>query len=148
MQPQKHAVLAFAVGGIGWWRTGQPAALVAALAAGLLPDVDHIADYSYWHWRGEHRLILPLHGYELALIGAVAAWRKGDKILGVAALSYLLHLLADQLENHTHALGYSLLFRFWHRFRIEQISTMPESAIRGRMADIDSLKGLLQRYLG
>jgi len=146
MQPHKHAMIAAAVGGIGWWQTKAPSALVAALAAGLLPDIDHIVDYAVLHQRGEHRLILPLHGYEFALIGAVIAWRKADQILGVAALSYLLHLLADQTENRTQWWGYSLFFRAWHRFQIEKISTMPEAAIRGRIADVNSLKSLLQRY--
>jgi hypothetical protein len=145
MLPHKHAIISTTAGVIGWWTTGEPAAWLAALAAGVLPDVDHIIDYSYYRWRGEHRLVLPLHGYEFALLGAVIALQKGNKILAIAVLSYLIHLLADQSENRTRILGYSLLFRAWHRFRVEKLSTAPEAAIRGRMADIDLLKGLLRR---
>jgi hypothetical protein len=118
---------------------------VAALATGVLLDIDHIIDYSYYRWRGDHRLILPLHSYEFAFLGTVVALLAGNHILGIAVLSYLIHLLADQSENRTHILGYSLLFRAWYRFRVEHISTMPEAAIRGRMADIDLLKSLLRR---
>lgn len=145
MLPHKHAIISAAVGAVGWWTTGEPAAGVAALAAGVLPDIDHFIDYSYYRWRDEHRLILPLHGYEFALLGTVIALLKGDKILGIAMLSYLVHLLADQFENRTHKLGYSLLFRAMYRFRVEDISTAPEAAIQGRLDDINLLKSLLGR---
>jgi hypothetical protein len=145
MLPHKHALISAAVGAIGWWATGKPAAGVAALTTGVLPDIDHIVDYSYYHWRGEHRLILPLHAYEFAILGTVIALLKSNKILGIAVLSYLIHLLADQAENRTHKLGYSLLFRAWYRFRIEDISTIPEDAMRGRIEDMDLLKRLLYR---
>jgi hypothetical protein len=146
MLPHKHVIISTTVGVIGWWRTREPAVGLAALFAGVLPDIDHLVDYSYYRWRGEHRLILPLHGYEFALLGAVIALRAGDKITSAAVLSYLIHLLADQAENRTHIFGYSLLFRAWNRFRVEKLSTMPEAAIRGRMQDIDLLKSLVRRW--
>jgi hypothetical protein len=146
MLPHKHAILSATVGAIGWWMTKEPATGVAALAGGVLPDIDHLIDYGYYGWRGEHRIILPLHGYEFALLGTVVALRTGDKILGIAVLSYLIHLLADQAENRTHIFAYSLLFRAWNRFRVEKLSTVPEAAIRGRMQDIELLKSLLRRW--
>lgn len=145
MLPHKHALISATVGLIGWWTTGKPAACVAALTTGVLPDVDHLIDYSYYRWRGEHRLILPLHGYEFALLGTIVALLEGNKILGIAVLSYFIHLLADQSENRTRKLGYALLFRAWYRFRVEDISTVPEAAIQGRMEDLDLLKSLLGR---
>lgn len=145
MLPHKHAAISAAVGAAGWWATGKPAAGLAALASGVLPDIDHIVDYSYYRWRGDHRLILPLHAYEFALLGLALALLARHKILGIAVLSYLVHLLADQSENRTHKLGYSLLFRARSGFRIENISTVPEAAIRGRMEDIDLLKRILLR---
>lgn len=146
MLPHKHAIMSTMVGAVGWWATGEPAACVAALTTGVLPDVDHIIDYSYYRWRGDHRLILPLHAYEFAILGAVGALLAGDKILGIAVLSYFIHLLADQAENRTRKFGYFLLYRVWYRFRIEDISTVPEAAIRGRMEDIDLLKSVLSRW--
>ncbi len=145
MLPHKHALISATVGAVGWWGTGKPAACAAALIAGVLPDIDHLVDYSYYRWRSEHRLILPWHGYEFALFGTIVALLAGDKILGIAVLSYFIHLLADQAENRTHLLGYSLLFRAWYRFRIEDISTIPEAALRGRMEDLELLKSLLRR---
>jgi hypothetical protein len=146
MLPHKHALISATVGAVGWWATGEPAACVAALITGVLPDIDHIIDYSYYRWRGDHRLILPLHGYEFALLGTVVALLAGDNVLGIAALSYFIHLLADQSENRTRTLGYSLLFRAWYRFRVEDISTVPEAAIRGRMEDMDAIQSLLRRW--
>ena len=145
MLPPKHAAISTAVGAIGWWITGDIWALIAAIGAGVLPDLDHIADYAYYRWRGVHRLILPLHGYEYVAIGAIAAFTTGSQILGVATVSYLIHLLADQLENRTRVWGYSLLFRAWYQFRIEAISTMPEAATRGREEDLQLLKRLFRR---
>ncbi len=150
MLTHKHAFISVAVGAVGWWATGSPLTTLpltgaAALLAGTLPDVDHIADYLYFNQTGEHRLILPLHGYEYAILGGGAALLSGNPVAIVATLSYLIHLLADQMENRTHKLGYSLLFRARHRFRIEAISTMPEAAIRGREADLELLRNLRNR---
>jgi hypothetical protein len=135
------------VGAVCWWSTKVPAAGAAAFIAGVLPDVDHILDYSYYYWRREHRLILLLHGYEFAILSTMVALRTSNTTLGIAVLSYFIHLLADQTENRTHVLGYSLLYRAWHQFRIEKISTVPEAAVRGRMDDISSLQTLLRRWL-
>jgi hypothetical protein len=144
MLPHKHVAISATIGVVSWWGTGEPAACVAAVTAGVLPDIDHIADYSYYRWRNAHRLILPLHGYEYAFLGAVVALLTGNEILWVATLSYLVHLLADQMENKTHKLGYSLLFRAWHRFRIEDISTVPKAATKGREEDMRLLKNLFR----
>jgi hypothetical protein len=145
MLPHKHAIISTAIGAIGWWMTKDIKAGVAAVAAGVLPDLDHIADYVYYRARGTHRLILPLHGYEYAVFGAIAALRADSRILGIAALSYLVHLLADQMENRTHPLGYFVLFRVWRRFRIEDISSVPEYAALGREEDMRLLTSLFHR---
>jgi len=145
MLPHKHAIVSVVIGTIGWGVTGDIRACAASVAVGVLPDMDHIVDYSYYRWRGRHRLILPLHGYEYAVLSAIAALLTRNQILGVATISYMAHLLADQMENHTHRLGYSVLYRIRHRFRIEEISTVPEAAARGREEDMRSLQALFRR---
>jgi hypothetical protein len=145
MLPHKHVAISTIVGAVAWWQLGTPAALGAALVTGVLPDLDHAVDYAYYHWHGEHRLILPLHGYEYAIAGAALALGGEAPLVGVAALSYFIHLLADQAENRTKRLGYSLLFRAWHRFRLDRISTVPEDAARGREDDLRMLRKLPQR---
>jgi len=138
-------MIAATIAAVGWWRTGRPTVAAAALAAGVLPDVDHLVDYAYYYLRRRHRLILPLHGYEYAAAAAGAALMRGSAPWGVAALSYLVHLLADQAENRTRPWGYSLICRAAHGFCIERISTMPADAKRGRMNDMAALKRLLRR---
>jgi hypothetical protein len=147
MLPHKHVIISAAVGAAGWWFTGKPAACMAAMATGVLPDIDHIIDYGYCRWRGVHRLVLPLHGSELALVGAAVALHAGNAILGIALLSYLVHLLADQSGNRTHILGYSLLFRARPQFPIEDISTTPGAAAQGTMDDIRVLRNAFQRWI-
>jgi hypothetical protein len=145
MLPHEHVIISASVGALGWLLTGDPVAGAAALAAGILPDVDHVADYTYYHQYGIHRLILPFHGYEYAVLGAGIALLAGNQVIGMAALSYFIHLLADQKVNHTHKLGYSLLFRAWHRFRIEDISMVPEEAKQGRVENMQQIKKLFLR---
>lgn len=146
MLPHKHALISATIGAAGWRATSKPAAFGAALVTGVMPDIDHLIDYWYYRRRGEHRIILPLHGYEFALLGTVFALREGNKIPGIAVLSYLIHLLVDQFENRTHRMGYSLLFRAWYRFRVERISTVPDAAMRGRMEDMNLLKNLARHW--
>lgn len=148
MLPHKHVAISTAVGAVGWWATGAWQSGVAALVTGVLPDLDHGVDYLYYYLRRQHKLFLPLHGYEYALVGAGVATAYGSALLWIAVISYFIHLLADQLENRTHWLGYSLLFRAWHGFRLDQISTMPEAAARGRMDDLQMLHRLWVRLSG
>jgi len=145
MLPHKHALISTAIGALGWWATNDIRVGAAAIAAGVLPDMDHIADYSYYRWSGMHRLILPLHGYEYAMLGAIVAQRAKSSAIAFAALSYLVHLLADQKENQTCPLGYFVVFRAWHRFRIEDISSVPEYAALGREEDMRLLMSLFRR---
>lgn len=140
MLPHKHAIISATIGATAWVVSGDSVVLATALAAGVLPDVDHVLDYAYLRWRGGHRLILLLHGYEYVFLGAAMAFTSGNAIAAIATLSYLVHLLADQLENQTRWPGYLLLFRIWHQFRIEAISTAPEAAMRGRDDDVRRLQ--------
>ena len=110
-----------------------------------ITDIDHVLDYAYYQRTGTHRLILLLHGYEYAIVGGIAAWLTGSVVIWALVISYLIHLLADQVENRTHWLGYSLVFRAWHRFRIERISISPQEAVQGRMDDLRLLKRLFRR---
>lgn len=146
MLPHKHLALSTAIGAVAWWQLQTPWAMGAALAGGVLPDVDHAVDYAYYYWRRSHRLIMPLHGYEYAIFGGVVAVAQKEPLLGIAAASYLIHLFADQAENRTKPLGYSLLYRAWQRFRLDRISTVPVDAARGREDDLRMLQKLGRRF--
>ncbi len=147
MLPHKHLAVSTLLGVAGWLGTRKPSAIFYALVPGVLPDLDHAVDYAYYGLFREHRLIMPLHGYEYGVLAAMLAFAQKDKLLWLATFSYFIHLMADQAENKTKILGYSLLFRLLRRFRIEQISTLPEDAARGRMADIQMLANFIRRLL-
>lgn len=132
----------------GWFITGDARSLPLALASGTLPDVDHGADYLWYALCKEHRLLLPLHGYEWTLILFIWTFRRwGWGLATVITSSYLLHLLADQFENQTRPLGYFILFRLRKRFRLADISRDPVAGANGRMHDIEKLKHIA-RFLG
>ncbi len=145
MLPHKHVLISLAAGAAGWRLTGERGAVIAAVVAGVLPDLDHIVDYAYYSLRGDHKLILLLHGYEYVLLGAAIALSTNNRSLGVALFSYLVHLAVDQMENRTYWWGYSLLLRAYHKFRIEDISTVPVAAMQGRIDDMQRLGGLFAR---
>ena len=48
MLPHKHVIISATVAAVGWWTTWEPAAAVAALTTGVLLDIDHVIDYSYY----------------------------------------------------------------------------------------------------
>jgi len=146
MMPGRHAVMSLGVGLLGWWWSRSPAALPASLAVGTLVDLDHIADYAWYVLRNEHRLILPLHGYELAF----PLWWAANRFLGRRAAiaivtSYALHLLSDELENCTKPGACSLTWRMVKGFRLEALSRDPLAGIQGRQEDLDGLKRLVSR---
>lgn len=141
MMPKQHAALSLGVGLLGWWWSDKPAALPACLAVGVLIDLDHAADYAWYAATGEHRLLLPLHGYELGLpLAWISARRLGPKAAGAVVASYLLHLVIDEQSNQTRPGTYSLLWRARHCFRLENLSRNPAAGIQGRNDDLAALR--------
>ena len=143
MIPFKHALLSTTIGMIGWSITGKPAACTAALVAGVLPDLDHVVDYAAYSLEGRHRLILPLHAWEYVLLALLLHWPQVSKVRKTAVIAYVAHLLADQIENQTRLLGYSITYRALHGFRLQALSTMPCAAVAGRLKDMRGLRRLL-----
>jgi len=47
MLPHKHVAISTAIGAVAWWQMQTPAAMGVAIAAGVLPDLDHIVDYAF-----------------------------------------------------------------------------------------------------
>lgn len=140
MMPGPHAAVSLAVGLLGWRRSRALVAIPLSLATGLLIDLDHAADYAWYTWRQEHRLILPLHGYEFALLLWLLVRRcLGSELAAVSTISYLLHLLSDEIGNQTKPGTYVLTWRLLNGFRLECMSRDPAAGIRGRQEDFDKL---------
>ena len=148
MMPGRHAKLSLGVGLLGWWWSRLPAALPLSLVVGTLVDLDHIADYAWHALMQEHRLILPLHSYELAFpLWWIVKQSQGQRVAVVVVASYLLHLVSDELENRTRPGTYSLVWRLINGFRIESLSRDPAAGIQGRQEDVDNLKRVASRLL-
>jgi hypothetical protein len=148
MMPTRHAQVSFSIGLIGWWWSRSSIVLPASLAVGTLVDMDHVTDYAWYAVRGEHRLILPFHGYELAYV----LWRTARRLAGQRAAvaivaSYVVHLVSDDLQNRTKPGAYWLVWRVINRFRLDKLSRDPAAGIQGRREDMEGL-GRLASKLG
>lgn len=147
MLPHRHLYISSIVGIGGWALTRDPVAIPAALISGTLPDLDHAADYLWYGLFREHRLLLPLHGYEWSLpLFWLSSQSWGIGIASVLTASYLIHLLADQVENQTKPLGYFFFYRLSNRFLLQEISRSPVDGANGRLEDFEKLKRLARRF--
>jgi hypothetical protein len=90
-----------------------------ALAAGVLPDLDHLIDYLDSKDAGRQRhMFRPFHAWEYILLAsAVALAFYSNQLFQVAILGYLSHIVIDQLFNRVHPLAYSLAYRVLKGFR-------------------------------
>ncbi|GIW10591.1 MAG: hypothetical protein KatS3mg061_1648 [Dehalococcoidia bacterium] len=120
-KPYQHALVSAALAVGTYALTRRRAAAVAALVAGTLIDADHLVDYAICRLTQRRVwLVLPWHGWEYALAGLALARRW--PVLVPAVASYLVHLAMDQRCNGLgRPLAYSLLWRGWHRFRVERL---------------------------
>ena len=144
MKPVMHVAASAALGmalapWTGWAGAG------ACVAAGTLIDIDHAFDFyrEGRRWRGRRdfsdffyrhrmrRLVLPLHGWEWAALGAAAlaappglrpgfaaAWMG---VLWAAWAGATFHLLCDSLTNPLPARGYFFFWRARHGFLVPRM---------------------------
>ncbi len=96
-----------------WAATGEPLAVPAALATGVLVDADHAIDFYRWYVKRDLRYLwLPLHGWELSIAALVIVAVLGWHPIAVAAvLGHLGHLTADQLANPVRPFTYLIGYR-------------------------------------
>lgn len=125
MKPVEHLLAASAVGGIAWGISGSPAALGAAVVAGVAPDIDHLLDYGhYWlTMSAPRRVWLLLHGWEFTLIFLAVAYFTGWHPIALGALfGYLSHVAGDQFANNPYRWTYLFFYRARHGFHVEKVS--------------------------
>ena len=94
-------------------------AVPAAVATGVLIDVDHVLDFYYYFAKKDtRRLFLIFHAWEYTIIAlalTIGAWQ--NPVLVAGGLGLLGHLVGDQIANRpAHPLTYSLVFRVYTRF--------------------------------
>ena len=144
MIPTYHLLVAGTLGiGVyqasGSWESG-----VATVAAGVLPDADHLLDYYNWLVRRQpHHMFYLFHGWEyLGLFLVVAALLSWPALVMGITLGYASHILGDYLTHQRHAASYSLLYRARHGFRSR--SFLPEDLY----ARFEANNGLIRGYHG
>lgn len=146
MMARRHFVMSLGLGLVGWQWSKLPATLPLAVALGTLVDLDHLTDYAWYFCTGEHRLILPLHGYEMMIPLLLAAKQYlGRRAAIVLVSSYGLHLLSDEMENCTKLGAYLLTWRIAKRFHFEALSRHPLAGIQGREDDLIRILRFLAR---
>ena len=118
-----HIVVSTAAGGAVWAATGDPWAVPGAVAAGVLPDGDHVLDYYVRYWRGNRsRLFLLLHGWEYLAIGIAlyVMFQPGEWALGLLA-GYATQIGGDQVFNNVRWNTYFMTVRAAKRFNSMRI---------------------------
>lgn len=119
----QHLALSSAVGGVLWAVTGHAITVPIAIAAGVLPDVDHALDYYNRYIRRDwRRIYLLLHGWEyFALASALYLFVFPEPWMLAVTLGYLMQIGADQAANQARWFSYSLLARAVLKFDSRKI---------------------------
>lgn len=124
MNPPAHAGVSLVVGGVVWAATRSPGSVLAALAAGVLIDLDHLPDYfNALVLRRRARVWLLLHSYEWVVPGLLAAYLSGWNPMAVAGVgAFLAHILCDQVGNQVYPFSYFFTYRLLKGFRAEEVA--------------------------
>ncbi len=127
MAPAFHLVFAGGLGVVVYSATGSWQGGFAAVAAGVLPDLDHLLDYFNWYVRRrDYHIYYLLHGWEYLVILAFTAalWSRNPIILGLT-VGYASHIVGDYLVNRRNPLFYFLFHRARHRFLRRRLTHCP-----------------------
>jgi hypothetical protein len=123
-----HVVLGTAAGAAVWAGTRDASAVPIAVAAAVLPDLDHIPDmYLRYVRRNRDYLFLPLHAWEYFLAGGLvyAFWVREPRLLAVLA-GYLTQIGADQISNKVRWYTYFITKRAAVGFKAKRLLDRPE----------------------
>ncbi len=144
-----HVAVSTAIGVGLWASTGDALALPAAVAAGVLPDADHLIDYYNWYIRRDFsRLILFLHGWEyLAVAILVYAFAFTEPWMLGVVLGYASQIGADQIFNGVRWHTYFLLGRAVTGFDVRRVygSEIPD-AYESLVASLPFFREPLRRW--
>ena len=118
MDPKTHLAVSAALGAAVVLGTGSWAGGIAAVAAGTLPDADHLVDFFNWHIRQRtHQVIYALHSWELlGLSLAATGWLSWSPLWMGITLGYGSHMVGDYLANGKLLRFYFVIYRARHRF--------------------------------
>jgi len=141
LQPLNHLVLSAGIAGISYAVTGSPPITISTLSIGFFMDVDHLFDYAYYLYKERRqqqqikegqfgsnmrdrtrKTFIFLHSYELL----IPIWLICLIFFTIPpaiwlTISFLAHLILDNISNHPHQLGYFLIFRIAKGFSRDYI---------------------------
>lgn len=145
MKPSRHIAVSAVISAILWGLTRSLTASAAALATGILIDLDHVPDYWLHVFMKKERFgvhhffhichrsllkkgFLLLHAVEWVVLAWVLyALMPGNMLVLGCAVGLSQHLFFDQLTNPIHWYGYSILYRACTRFELNAIRKTPRS---------------------
>ena len=124
MGPIGHSAISAGIGVGVWGITDSPASGGAALAVGVLTDVDHLFDYYLWYIRRKkNRIFLFFHAWEYGIIGIlVLGFFFYHPLLMAAVAAHLGHVTTDHLHNRIAPWGYSMTYRLFVKFDRRRIT--------------------------
>ncbi|MGH2460487.1 MAG: hypothetical protein ACRDIY_16660 [Chloroflexota bacterium] len=132
-RPAAHLIVSTGLATLQWIRTGRLLPTIAPFATGFLIDGDHLYDFARYKLSGqknEERVVLPLHGWEFALVLYLIDRLLGSRTAGGLTLGYVGHLGLDQVTNETtHPLTYFISFRLLRGFPSHLFTHRDESQI-------------------
>ncbi len=144
-----HLTVSTAVGAGVWAATGDAVALPAAVAAGVLPDLDHLLDYYFRFIRRDWRyLFLFLHAWEYVVVGFAAylIWFREPWLLA-AVLGYVTQVGGDQLFNRPRWHTYVLTSRIARGFKFKSVLGRQDyTGYRAVIAAVPFGKARLRRW--
>ncbi len=116
--------MSLSIGAAAWVGGGSPLAVPVALAAGVLPDLDHLVDYIDSKDEGWKRhMFRPFHAWEYFFLASIVALAfYSNQLFLIAILGYLSHIAIDQFANRVHPLAYTLTYRVLKGFRRRELT--------------------------
>jgi hypothetical protein len=142
MKTWAHMLAALPLGGGYYLSEGSAPLAMAAAAASVLVDLDHVPDYLWWRggWRGlgdffaafherrVPRLILMVHSWELLLLAWALVLALGSPAWPKAlAVGWAYHLAWDLATNSVGLGFYSIINRARHGFERRLLRSGPRA---------------------
>ena len=137
MRPLGHAVVSVAGAGLLYVFFRNALASFAFAVSSVLIDLDHFFDYFYergfkdftfgslcnfcYHY-GTKRLTFIFHSFELIFVlWFIVSFYKLNIIWISFVLGLTLHLIIDQLANHSFPFTYFFIYRWFNRFQSNRL---------------------------
>ena len=146
MKPIKHALVSAVVALICYVSTNSWAFSILTFLSGFGIDIDHLFDcfksgnklnlkelLSSSYFKGSGKMYVILHSYELLFPLFAIAFAFGGLQLGIwMDLSFILHLISDQLSYSTHPLAYFITFRATKNFSLQILCSKNKRSLSGQ----------------